>query len=723
MRTKNNFGVYVLLSTLYAVVLILALTLTTNTVRASSSIVYPLEDSFVNSYYPDNNYNSYNQLRVGVEGDFMSEKVERSFLKFSVLELVNSSNLISARLFMHKIGGNSVTYIQIYNASNSWSEDSLNWNNMPDYNILVNESVVLNESSWYVFDITNFVRNTLPLREFSLLLKSNDESVWNKYAIFNSREIQDVSPYVEFTFNSEGPEIVNVSFTNVCDEGSIFSVNFSVLDHGFGVDSYKIFIDDKLVSESNNYTFTLDYESAGEHNLRIWVNNSLGDFDEKNYTFTVNDVDNVVINEFLVHPTYDWNSDSSVNNLDQWVEFYNPTEQDISLDGWFLQTSTFSGVLSGVIPSKGFVYLISMPESLDDDDVLVLKNDEGVLVDSVSYGDYDDGYTGNNAPTPPPSKSTGRISDGFDTDNDKVDFVIMQPTLGNSNINNASVKVTNLRIFYENGTILLKWNVEGEASHYNVYISDDPFAEVGSFDFSKPNATTSSLNFTDQTAGSVKHRFYVVRAVDSSGNEEENTMRVGKFSIELQEGWNLISTPLNLTYKTLGEESVFGDPLPTVPENGIERLYRYDAQSGSFESITHYENWGWYSTSSPNFNTIDAGVGYWAYAVEPCTLIFTGSLPETITLDLSDGWNLIGWYSLREDVLGEESVFGDPLPTVPENGIERLYRYDAQSGSFESITHYENWGWYSTSSPNFNTTNPGLGYWAYATQSKLTINN
>ncbi|MCX6709580.1 MAG: hypothetical protein NTV63_01330, partial [Candidatus Woesearchaeota archaeon] len=100
--------------------------------------------------------------------------------------------------------------------------------------------------------------------------------------------------------------------------------------------------------------------------------------------------------------------------------------------------------------------------------------------------------------------------------------------------------------FYQaGGSIRLEWQApEGSAARYNIYITDNLYSELSSFDFSKPNATVTTLSWTDAQASSVSRRFYVVRAEDSSKNEEKNTFRFGKFDIPLKAGMNLVSLPL-----------------------------------------------------------------------------------------------------------------------------------------------------------------------------------
>jgi hypothetical protein len=90
-------------------------------------------------------------------------------------------------------------------------------------------------------------------------------------------------------------------------------------------------------------------------------------------------------------------------------------------------------------------------------------------------------------------------------------------------------------------------------------------------------------------------------------------------SIQLHTGWNLISAPLNLTIRELGEEAAVGDPLNVTPENSLTSIYRYNTTSESFEKCTHYAGWGWApATGSESFTELEPGRGYWLMSENDC---------------------------------------------------------------------------------------------------------
>ena len=184
----------------------------------------------------------------------------------------------------------------------------------------------------------------------------------------------------------------------------------------------------------------------------------------------------------------------------------------------------------------------------------------------------------------------------------------------------------------------------------------------------------------------------------------------------LTTGWNLISAPLNLTTWELGQESVVGDPLNVTPKNSLTSIYRYNITSGLFEKCSHYDDWGWWpATGSESFTELEPGRGYWVMAKNDCNLTFTGTEPSDLNITLNKGWNLIGWYSMQEALLGQESVVGDPFNVTPKNSLTSIYRYNSSTGLFEKCSHYDDWGWWpATGSESFTKLEHGKGYWVMA---------
>ncbi len=125
----------------------------------------------------------------------------------------------------------------------------------------------------------------------------------------------------------------------------------------------------------------------------------------------------IVINEIVSDP---------IKGHSEFVELYNRSEDTIQLEGWYLQEGGGSKTaLNGVIHSKSF-YAIDDPKgnlNNDGDNISIYSPNEK-LIDSLTYGKFDDGDLSDNAPLASDPYSLCRIKDGQDTDNDRTDFAI-----------------------------------------------------------------------------------------------------------------------------------------------------------------------------------------------------------------------------------------------------------------------------------------------------------
>jgi hypothetical protein len=123
----------------------------------------------------------------------------------------------------------------------------------------------------------------------------------------------------------------------------------------------------------------------------------------------------IVINEFL--------SDPNVGE-EEWIELYNIEDEDVVIDGYVLYDGVGKiATVTGTIHSLDFrvVYLTSSKLNQSGDQI-ILMDPTGDVVDTVSYGAWDDGVVGDNAMSPGKGHATARNSDGDDSGVDLDDF-------------------------------------------------------------------------------------------------------------------------------------------------------------------------------------------------------------------------------------------------------------------------------------------------------------
>jgi len=318
------------------------------------------------------------------------------------------------------------------------------------------------------------------------------------------------------------------------------------------------------------------------------------------------------------------------------------------------------------------------------------------------------------------------ISDGSPLSRDTIETRIV--SVSSINISLASPFLVSGYVYYENGSecnnpgisitnlnTSKEWVAETKegSNYYQLILASG--ADVNASEILRFNATSPDGKQSNITVHTV-----TLEEINDGGlfgfNISLAAPVLKTYTISLAKGWNLISVPLNLTTWELGEEAVVGDPLNVTPKNSLTSIYRYNTTSGLFEKCDHFDNWGWWpATGSESFTKLEPGRGYWVMAKNDCNLTFTGTAPSDLNVTVKKGWNLIGWYSMEEALLGEESVVGDPLNVTPKNSLTSIYRYNATSGLFEKCDHFDNWGWWpATSSESFTKLEPGRGYWVMA---------
>ncbi|MFH1430702.1 MAG: lamin tail domain-containing protein, partial [Candidatus Uhrbacteria bacterium] len=135
----------------------------------------------------------------------------------------------------------------------------------------------------------------------------------------------------------------------------------------------------------------------------------------------------VKLNEFVADPAAG----------DEWIEFVNTGSVAVNLADWVVEDGAERRtILSGAIGVGGFFVLEAPKGQLNNSgDRIVLMHPDGTVVDTVTYGDWDDGKPADNAPNASDPASVARVVDGYDTDVDRFDWVYTEtPTPGAANI-------------------------------------------------------------------------------------------------------------------------------------------------------------------------------------------------------------------------------------------------------------------------------------------------
>ena len=267
----------------------------------------------------------------------------------------------------------------------------------------------------------------------------------------------------------------------------------------------------------------------------------------------------VVINEFMAIPLA--GSD--------WVELYNPTAENISLDLWTITDGAANAIdLTGkTIGAHGYLVL-EFSNKLNNAGDIIYLNDPTATVDSVTYGSWDDGNFADNAPAPEAGQSAGRYPDGSDTNNDSADFrIFTTPTPGALNTvheepQSATVHIDDAHanpgestvslITIHNATNLGSIDLELTYNHSVVLVTN---ASAGGFD-------ETVINLEENAAGFVK-----VVAFQSENSGLNGTVVLAELELTAVGGAHACS-PLNLSVKKMTDATPECADLPCAVRNG-----------------------------------------------------------------------------------------------------------------------------------------------------------
>jgi len=160
-------------------------------------------------------------------------------------------------------------------------------------------------------------------------------------------------------------------------------------------------------------------QDAGNYIVTANVYDNNGGSDSQQFKIQV--LQKFYINEFVSTPI----------NGSEWVELYNSFNQTINLSNCILKDGADNVFnLSGTLGRREFT-VIEINNKLNNPGDTIMLYCANKLVDSVTYGNWDDGNLGDNAEAPGFGISASRNPDGLDTGNNFEDFELFEyPTRG-----------------------------------------------------------------------------------------------------------------------------------------------------------------------------------------------------------------------------------------------------------------------------------------------------
>ena len=180
--------------------------------------LYPVDDSYTDISHSNSVFNN-QYLKSGNDANFGKH---RTFLKFDLSSIQGEIN--NARLSIDPLGPTGTPELELYYiSSDSWSENSLTWNNQPSFGNLI-DSEIVDGPERFEFDVLSMVNEQDNI--LSLGIKSLQENTVNIYVQMFSSEYQAGGggsgdnfywPYLELNYEPGNGEECNTQADSNCD--------------------------------------------------------------------------------------------------------------------------------------------------------------------------------------------------------------------------------------------------------------------------------------------------------------------------------------------------------------------------------------------------------------------------------------------------------------------------------------------------------------------------
>lgn len=151
-------------------------------------------DTFVGSKEPERNFNSGSNmayLRTGRDADYY---IRRTYIKFNIPSSIPYNTVSSAYLTLRKSSGSEPS-IRAYRVINSWSSNTITWNNKAAYDSATATANAFNFSQygsnlWYKINVTDIVKSWCNgiHNNYGFMIKDDTESGTSQWTTFYSSD-------------------------------------------------------------------------------------------------------------------------------------------------------------------------------------------------------------------------------------------------------------------------------------------------------------------------------------------------------------------------------------------------------------------------------------------------------------------------------------------------------------------------------------------------------
>ncbi|ODS42588.1 MAG: hypothetical protein MSIBF_04565 [Candidatus Altiarchaeales archaeon IMC4] len=475
------------------------------------------------------------------------------------------------------------------------------------------------------------------------------------------------------------------------------------------------------------YTITFTPTSAGAYTAQVAVTteddvygNARVYLSETPATFTVS-VENVIITEIMANPIGDDQGTAGLPLDGEWVEIYNNGSTAVNVSGWMVKNAMGDNWTISSANSQGnvnvvngaylVVYRNGATMALNDSvDIVNLTKANGTVIDSVSYNSsalgagasFPEGtsasrslstgqWSADSTPSPMqgqndtgrppfPTLVTGYVNYSSGHPDSNVVINLLNTQVGsNGSGAQAVINTTSGKCMYTPA------NSYGANNSCN-YSSSTGFFQIELYGTNAGNGDSINVTATDRYNKTNTTTANLANNI-SAGNVTTDIgtimLETSATTIPLYAGWNLISIPVH--------------PQNTSTASVLSSI------AGNYTSVqtwiggtakTYYVGFG------GGLTDINETMGFWIYMNNASTLTVQGSPPVSRSINLLQGWNLVGYLSTTPTL---------PTPTALIS-INGSYTSVQAWMNGEANTYYIGFG------GSLQNMSEKYGYWIYANQ-------
>lgn len=163
-----------------------------------------IQDAFVSSKYPNQNYYSDDYLRMGWSSSY---KISRSYIRFELPQSIPGGVITESYMSLKKVDCGNAPSLKAYCVKKSWSSKTIKWNNKADYRPKsTSAEAEPKTNNWYRFYVTDIVKKwyngTYP--NYGFMVKNNSESGSGNWSTFYSSDVDlSYKPELRITYNPQ----------------------------------------------------------------------------------------------------------------------------------------------------------------------------------------------------------------------------------------------------------------------------------------------------------------------------------------------------------------------------------------------------------------------------------------------------------------------------------------------------------------------------------------